>query len=296
MATDASHALRADLARVTESLQMLAPRWSVWLLMTLADKPLRYTEIKPKLSWLRDAQVHPKLRKLTEAGLVERTEYSLHNVTYGLTARGTDLLPVLTTVAAWGDAHLEKRLVRNKATGELEPERIPTAQNAEDTITLISPRRATPILWVLKARGTVSAKALAAEAMPGLDPSGIYSPLRQLIDDGLVRLTDDGDFKLSSSGHDLAPLYQALSSWAAGRPLAHGAAHPLWGRAPVPSQPTSRPWATTQSRLPAPAAAPAPQATPPTGASALAWKAGDLFSHQKPARPLAASPTGGPRR
>lgn len=51
--------ISSDLTRVTESLQMLAPRWNVWVLLTLSEKPLRYREIKRALPWLPDGQLHP---------------------------------------------------------------------------------------------------------------------------------------------------------------------------------------------------------------------------------------------
>ncbi|MEU9369588.1 winged helix-turn-helix transcriptional regulator [Streptomyces avermitilis] len=283
-----------DLSSVTKTLDLLAPRWSVWVLMTLSSQPLRYAEIKPRLPWLGDGQLHPRLRHLTNAGVVERTEYAPRHVTYGLTRRGAELLPVLAVIASWGDTHLEKKLVASKATGDMELERIPPAQNIDDTIALIAPRHATPILWTLQARGSASAKTLATEAMPGYGLTAVYKPLDRLVADGLVAATGTGDFQLSASGQALAPVFQAISAWAA---LPPAEADPLRRRGPAPSQTRSGPWATTPPRLPARAvpaalsAGPALATTPPDGP---AWKSGDLFSHQIPARPI--TPAGGPRR
>lgn len=39
----------ADIARVTEALAMITPRWNVRILLALADGPLRYTAISNKL-------------------------------------------------------------------------------------------------------------------------------------------------------------------------------------------------------------------------------------------------------
>ncbi|MFI1183608.1 winged helix-turn-helix transcriptional regulator [Streptomyces sp. NPDC020799] len=286
-----------DLSRVTEALEMLAPRWSVWALMTLADQPLRYAEIKPKLPWLADGQLHPRLRKLTDAGLVERTAYAPRHVTYGLTARGAELMPVLTVIAAWGNTHLEKNLVPNPKTGEPEPERIAAADNIEDSLTLLTPRHATPLLWALKARGAASARGLAADAMPGYNLNAVYPPLRQLIDDGLVEATDESAFQLSAQGRDLAPLYRALSAWAAGRPLSDSGTHPVWGQAPAPSQVRTGAWVTHQSRVPAlPAPAPSAPVLPAAQRPVATWQPGDLFSHQVPARPITAPSAGVHRR
>ncbi|MEK8146243.1 winged helix-turn-helix transcriptional regulator [Streptomyces sp. M10(2022)] len=37
--------------------------------------------------------------------MVERTEYAPRHVTYGLTSRGAALMPVLATIASWGDTY-----------------------------------------------------------------------------------------------------------------------------------------------------------------------------------------------
>ncbi|MFE0134040.1 winged helix-turn-helix transcriptional regulator [Streptomyces sp. NPDC059037] len=292
---------QVDVARVTESLEMITPLWSVWILMTLSTQPLRYAEIKPRLPWLNDGTLNPKLRRLADAGLVERTEVTQGHVTYGLTGRGADLLPVLTVIAAWGETHLEKPLVKNKDTGRLEPlATVAPAQNIEDTLALIGSRHATPILWALKDRGASSAKALSAAAMPGYRLSNIYPQVDRLVADGLVR-KDGRAYELTANGRALAPVYRALSAWAKGRPLAEADTHPLWGQAPAAQQTKSGPWLTTQPRIPAPAT-PVPTAaspalsTQPPATSAAAWKGGDLFSHQIPVRPIALPQAGGPRR
>ncbi|MFI6289362.1 winged helix-turn-helix transcriptional regulator [Streptomyces sp. NPDC051018] len=276
--TGLSPAVRTDLARVTESLSMLTPRWNVQLLLVLSDKPLRYTEIKQRMPWLADGQLHPKLRQLTDTGLVARTEHGVRHVTYGLTSRGTDLIPVLTAIATWADTHLEKEPV--SASGS---EAFRRARDVEDTLVLIAARHATPILWTLQVCGTATVTTVAGEAMPGYGLSSVYPKLRQLVADGLVDVADGtSSYQLTASGRALAPVYGAITAWAAGRPLAEAAAHPLWGQPPAPSQ-QSGTWASTQTRLSAPA-------IPTT------WRAGELFSHKLPARALAGAPAGGPRR
>ncbi|MCX5278398.1 winged helix-turn-helix transcriptional regulator [Streptomyces virginiae] len=287
--TGLPESISSDLSRVTQSLQMLAPRWNVWVLLTLSQKPRRYREIKSALPWLPDGQLHPRLGKLTESGLLERTEFEPQDVLYGLSVRGRELLPVLGVIAAWGGKHLEKETVLDPATGHRVPKAVPRAQDIEDTIALIAPRQATPILWALRVRGTSNAKALAATAMPDRHLTNVYAPLNRLAEDFLVTKDREGRVELTAAGRDLAPVYQALSAWAAGAPLTEAANHPVW--APTPLQPTDRPalWVTTQPRIPA---APMPQARP-------AWKPGDLFfSHTTTTavRPAGAPTTGGRTR
>ncbi|MFD9793313.1 winged helix-turn-helix transcriptional regulator [Streptomyces sp. NPDC059070] len=282
----------ADLPRVAEALEMLAPRWSAWVLMTLAahDEPLRYSAVKASLPWLADGQLHPKLRALGEAGLVERTAHSRLHVTYGLTGRGRELQPVLEALAAWGDTHLEKDLVLNRTTGRHETERIPAAQNAEDTLAVLSHRYATVLLWTLRWRGPSTMAALSTQAVPGLGASTLYGPIRRLIDDGLVTVTpgEGAVLQLSAPGQDLAPLYRALSAWATGRP--HTDTHPVWG-APTPAAavlPVARSgqWAAHQARHKATPAIGVSQSPATAPAPALGWRPADLFS----------TPTSGPSR
>ncbi|MFD9077008.1 winged helix-turn-helix transcriptional regulator [Streptomyces lasiicapitis] len=285
-----------DLLGVTKTLDLLAPRWSVWVLTTISSQPLRYAEIKPRLPWLADGQLHPRLRHLANVGVIERTEYAPRHVTYGLSSRGAALLPVLTVIASWSDTYLEKDMVANKHTGEMEPERIAPAQNVDDAVALLAPRHATPILWSLQARGTATAKTLATEAMPGYGLTAVYKPLDRLVADGLIASSGTGGYRLTASGRALAPVFQAISAWANAPTVEADARRPR-GQGVAPSQNRSGLWVTTPTRLPAPAVPAVPTARPalttalPDGP---AWQPGDLFSHQIPARRV--SPAGGPRR
>ncbi|MFI9755761.1 winged helix-turn-helix transcriptional regulator [Streptomyces collinus] len=273
----------ADIARVTEALAMITPRWNVRILLALSGQPLRYTELADRFPWLQSGQLHPKLHALCDAGLVERTEHSTRHVTYGHTDRGTALLPVLPLIVAWAEEHLEK------------PDRpLSAIEQIEDSLTLFTRRHAAAILWVLKSRGEASGRALARLVMPDSDWTNIYPPLRQLVADGLVDTAGIGQpYRLSAAGAGLGPVFGALSAWSAGQPLAQARRHPLWGRR---TDSTSAPqkWISHQSRLTPPTTAPAQVKTGPL--IPPGWQHGDLFSHATPARPNTALPAGGARR
>jgi DNA-binding HxlR family transcriptional regulator len=136
----------ADIARVTEALHMITPRWNVRILLALNEPPQRYTDIAAKLPYLQSGQLHPKIGSLCDASLVERTEHSARHVTYGLSQRGRQLLPVLPAIAAWADEHLDK------------PEQpLSAIEEIEDSLVLLTRRQAPAILWGLKERQEVSA-------------------------------------------------------------------------------------------------------------------------------------------
>lgn len=266
-----------DVARVTEALAMITPRWNVRIMLALSGPPLRYSEIADKVPWLQNGQLHPKLRSLCDAGLVQRTEHTSRHVTYGHTDRGAALLPVLPQLATWAEEHLEKA-----------DRPLPAIEQIEDSLTLLTRRHATAILWVLKTREGASGRALANIVMPGSDGTNVYPPLRQLVVDGLVDTNGAGQpYRLSEAGKSLAPVFAALSAWSAGQPLAQAARHPVWGRADAVT--ASKGWVSNQARLPAPTATPG-------RAGRTAWQNRDLFSHATTAQPKPALAAGGPRR
>ncbi|MEV7145403.1 helix-turn-helix domain-containing protein [Streptomyces sp. NPDC093084] len=269
----------ADIARVTEALAMITPRWNVRILLALSASPLRYSELAAKLPWLRDGQLHPKLTSLCDAGLVERAEHDARHVTYGHTERGAALLPILPVIVTWAEEYMET------------PEGpLPAIEQIEDSLTLLTRRHAAAILWVLKSREEVSGRALARIVMPSSDWTNIYPPLRQLVADGLADTDGTGQpYRLSAAGDGLGPVLGALSAWSVGQPLDAAAQHPVWGH--PQARPAPRPWISSQART-------APTALPParTPQSPPAWHNQDLFSHAGTARPKAAVPAGGPRR
>ncbi|SEO73890.1 transcriptional regulator, HxlR family [Actinacidiphila rubida] len=291
-----SRAAVADLDRVTQALDMLAPRWSVWTLMSLSEQPLRYTEIKPRLALLADGQLSPRLKALTADGLVAREAVSARNVAYGLTDRGQAIAPVLRALVEWGDARLEKRKVPSKSLpGMWEPERIPAAQNAEDTLALITARHITATMWGLRAAGTATGSELAAILPGALTAGRLYAPLGQLVDDEFAERTGSRGYRLTDHGRSLGPVFRALSAWAAGRPATSARKHPIWTmeepqqEGPVRPAAPRRPVSLAGVTIPAPG--PALSTAPGPGAK---WRPGDLFSHGGTAAPLAgAGATGG---
>lgn len=269
----------ADIARVTEALAMITPRWNVRILLALSGPALRYSELANTVPWLQNGQLHPKLKGLCDAGLLQRTEHTSRHVTYGCTERGAALLPVLTRVVTWAEEHLEK-----------VDRPLPAVEQIEDTLTLLTRRHAAAILWVLKYREAVSGRALARIVIPNSDGTNVYPPLRQLVADGLVDTKGIGQpYRLSVAGDSLGPVFGGLSAWSSGRLLTHAEQHPIWGR---PGAPPPKPWVSNQP-LPAP---PAPSALGAGGAPRPTWHNRDLFSHTESARPKPTLPAGGPRR
>jgi DNA-binding HxlR family transcriptional regulator len=170
-----------------------------------------------------------------------------------------------------------------------EPERIPAAQNAEDALALITTRHTAAVMWGLRAAGTATGSELAAILPGSLTAGRLYAPLGQLVDDDLAERTGSRGYRLTDHGRSLAPVYRAMSVWAAGRPASSARKHPIWTmeeqqeeeglvRPAAPRRPVVLPGVTIPAPGPALSTAPGPGAK---------WRPGDLFSHGSSTAPLA---------
>jgi DNA-binding HxlR family transcriptional regulator len=86
------------------ALEILGERWSLLALREMAYGVHRFARIAGFTGASRDI-LADRLRKLEEAGVVERRLYSEHppRYEYHLTRSGRDLFPVMISLLRWGD-------------------------------------------------------------------------------------------------------------------------------------------------------------------------------------------------
>jgi DNA-binding HxlR family transcriptional regulator len=84
-------------------LDRVGDRWSVVILMSLTDGPLRYTEILLRVPEISQKMLTQTLRCLEQEDLLQRTVYATTppRVDYRLTAAGRTLLGALQPLARW---------------------------------------------------------------------------------------------------------------------------------------------------------------------------------------------------
>ena len=82
-------------------------RWSLLVLREISFGVHRFTDIQVNTGAPREA-LALRLRKLEEAGVIERRQYSDHppRDEYLLTPAGRELTPVLTALREWGERHV----------------------------------------------------------------------------------------------------------------------------------------------------------------------------------------------
>jgi DNA-binding HxlR family transcriptional regulator len=84
-------------------LDRVGDRWSVVILATLAEGPLRYTEILLRVPGISQKMLTQTLRYLELEDLLQRTVYATTppRVDYRLTGSGRSLLGALQPLARW---------------------------------------------------------------------------------------------------------------------------------------------------------------------------------------------------
>jgi DNA-binding HxlR family transcriptional regulator len=91
---------------IADALEVVGERWSLLVLRELGFGVHRFKDIQVNTGAPRET-LALRLRKLEEAGVIERRRYCDHppRDEYVLTAAGRDLTPVLTALREWGERH-----------------------------------------------------------------------------------------------------------------------------------------------------------------------------------------------
>lgn len=89
---------------IAAALEILGERWSLLALREMAYGVHRFARIAGFTGASRDI-LADRLRKLEDAGIIERRQYSEHppRYEYHLTQAGRDLFPTMLALREWGD-------------------------------------------------------------------------------------------------------------------------------------------------------------------------------------------------
>jgi len=95
---------------VRETLDMVADKWSLYVVTVLSGGPLRFTELRRSIDGISQRMLTVTLRGLERDGILTRTVYAVMppNVTYKLTPMGERLLKAILPLIEWSVAELPK--------------------------------------------------------------------------------------------------------------------------------------------------------------------------------------------
>lgn len=97
----------SDAPIIRQILSRVGDKWSVLIICTLHQAPLRYSDLHAAIPGLSQRMLTLTLRQLHRDGLVERVAYAEvpPRVEYGLTQLGETLLDTVFALAEWAVDH-----------------------------------------------------------------------------------------------------------------------------------------------------------------------------------------------
>ena len=97
---------------IARSLDVVGDRWTILILRDLVRfGPRKFQDLERSLSRISPNTLSLRLKRLEEAGIVERRFYEQHppRAEYVLTEVGNQLRPVLKALFEWGERHTKYR-------------------------------------------------------------------------------------------------------------------------------------------------------------------------------------------
>jgi DNA-binding HxlR family transcriptional regulator len=96
---------------IADALELVGDRWSLLVLREIGFGVRRFSDIRTNTGAPRET-LTARLRKLEDAGVIERRRYSQHppRDEYLLTDAGRALTPVLTSLRKWGERYATPRV------------------------------------------------------------------------------------------------------------------------------------------------------------------------------------------
>lgn len=98
----------SDCQKISQVLARVGEKWSVLIIMLLADGPRRFTEIKRAINGISQRMLTLCLRGLERDGLIKRTVYAVMppHVEYELTPLGRSLTKPVIALGTWASNHI----------------------------------------------------------------------------------------------------------------------------------------------------------------------------------------------
>ncbi len=98
----------ADACRVREVLDLVADKWSLYVVSILGDGPQRFNQLKRNIDGISQRMLAVTLRGLERDGILTRTVHEVMppKVVYELTPMGRTLLKATSPLIDWSTRHL----------------------------------------------------------------------------------------------------------------------------------------------------------------------------------------------
>jgi DNA-binding HxlR family transcriptional regulator len=100
--------VHVECKRFSGILSLIGDKWTVMIVMTLAERPRRFNDIKRTIGGISQQMLARTLRALERDGMVDRTVHPTvpPQVEYALTALGRSLADPIRELGYWAGAHI----------------------------------------------------------------------------------------------------------------------------------------------------------------------------------------------
>ena len=92
------------------TMGLIGGKWKSVILFHLIEKTLRYNELRKEMPTVTERTLSLQLKAMEEDGLIKRKVYTSKpplKVEYSLTDFGKTLIPLIQSIANWGDSVVE---------------------------------------------------------------------------------------------------------------------------------------------------------------------------------------------
>ena len=105
--------LQKENCPVAATLELIGGKYKALILWHLAEKKLRFSELKKEIQGATPKMLTQQLRELEASNLIHREVFAVvpPKVEYSLTDLGRSLMPILVSMRDWGSSYLRKKSI-----------------------------------------------------------------------------------------------------------------------------------------------------------------------------------------
>lgn len=98
-----------ERACVATAAQIISTKWTPQLIYAIANGVQRFCELQKVVGGINPRTLSARLDELEYSGIVEKSSFAEvpPRIEYSLTQKGSDLLPVLEQMVAWGSRYAD---------------------------------------------------------------------------------------------------------------------------------------------------------------------------------------------
>ena len=105
--------VQKEYCPVAATLELIGGKYKALILWNLAEKKLRFSELKKVIQGATPKMLTQQLRELEAQNLIHREVFAVvpPKVEYSLTELGRSLMPILVSMRDWGSSYLRKKSI-----------------------------------------------------------------------------------------------------------------------------------------------------------------------------------------